>query len=109
DASVSALHARLEATQRGLRVEDLGSTNGLYVGGALVRAALLPGPHASFVIGRTTISVLPRVEQADEGDDEPIVGLIGRSHQMRQLAQKIRRYAALRAPVLLQGESGTGK
>ncbi len=109
DASVSAVHARLAATKRGLQVEDLGSTNGLYVGGALVRSALLSGPHASFVIGRTTISVLPRSEVPDEPDDEPIAGLIGRSYQMRKLARQIRRYATLRAPVLLQGESGTGK
>jgi DNA-binding NtrC family response regulator len=103
------MHARLKATDRGLRVEDLGSTNGLYVGGALVKAALLRGPQCSFVIGRTTVSVLPRRASAVDEDCEPIPGLVGRSQQMRRLWAQVRRFAKLRAPVLLQGESGTGK
>jgi DNA-binding NtrC family response regulator len=36
-------------------------------------------------------------------------GLLGRSAQMEQLAQSLRRIAAVNSTVLLQGESGTGK
>src|ERR1044071_7053259 len=41
DRTVSAKHARIDATPRGVRVEDLQSKNGVYVGGARVQTAWL--------------------------------------------------------------------
>ena len=109
DAAVSALHVKLEATDMGVRVEDLGSRNGIYVGGVRVERALLRGAGASFVIGRTTISVRKELGDDELGSEQPVPGLIGSSAPMRRLASDIRRYANLRGPVLLLGESGTGK
>lgn len=109
DRWVSARHVRLSATDVGLRVEDLGSTNGLYVGGALVREARLTAPYSSFAIGRTTVCVNPVAQEEPIEKVEPIEGMIGRSVAMSNLAAEIRRYARLSAPVLIQGESGTGK
>ena len=44
-----------------------------------------------------------------DGRFEPLPGMVGRSPAMQQLSRLVRRIAALRAPVLLLGESGSGK
>jgi DNA-binding NtrC family response regulator len=109
DRAVSARHFRLRAHASGLIAEDLGSKNGLFVGGAVVRAALLNGPHSHFVAGRTTVTIVARAEQEPLDTDAPLPDVVGSSAPMRRVAREVRRYARLRAPVLLQGESGTGK
>lgn len=110
DRTVSAVHARLSATPAGILVEDLASRNGVYVGSARVPAARLASALSSFVIGRTTVTVREIAEGAPAiPNDEPIAGLVGSSLPMRRLASEIRRSAGLRAAVLLQGESGSGK
>ena len=109
DRTVSACHCAVKATPRGLAVEDCGSLNGVFVGGARVKSALLSGAIASFVIGHTSVVV----REVREGDDEVaqarVPGLVGCSEAMQRVAREIVRHAALRAPVLIQGESGTGK
>ena len=112
DPTVSARHARIEVTATGIFVEDLASRNGVLVGAARVPGAWLGGASSSFVIGRTTIT-LRGLARTTEGhshfrraDARPRPAS---SLPMRQLAADIRRYAELRAPVLLQGESGSGK
>jgi len=108
DPTVSGRHVGVTALATGIVVEDLGSKNGVFVGGARVGKATLRGGQGCFLIGRTTITVRP-------GSDRPaapvalIPGLVGSSGPMRRLAEEIRRVAVLDAPVLLQGESGTGK
>jgi DNA-binding NtrC family response regulator len=39
----------------------------------------------------------------------PLPGIVGTSEPMRRIAEEVRRHAATRAPILIQGESGTGK
>ena len=43
DPTVSRHHLRLDASQQGFRVRDLGSKNGVLLDGILVRDAWLPG------------------------------------------------------------------
>ncbi|HEX4337431.1 MAG TPA: sigma 54-interacting transcriptional regulator [Polyangiaceae bacterium] len=110
DRTVSAVHARLSATASGILVEDLASRNGVYVGSARVPVARLASRLASFVIGRTTVTVREVGERtASVPNDDPIPGLVGSSLPMRRLSAEVRRSAGLRAAVLLQGESGSGK
>lgn len=108
DPTVSGLHARVTAEATGIVVEDLGSRNGLLVGGARVAKATLRGSHGEFVIGRTKLRIEPAGEPGREAR-AVLPGLIGSSAPMRRLAEEIRRVAILDAPVLLLGESGTGK
>ncbi|HVU04697.1 MAG TPA: sigma 54-interacting transcriptional regulator [Polyangiaceae bacterium] len=110
DRTVSARHARLRATAGGVYVEDLASRNGVWVGGARVSQAHLSPGAASLVVGRTTLTVrsLQEARALPERFD-PIPGLVGGSVPMRRLTAELRRCASLRAPVLLQGESGAGK
>jgi len=109
DRAVSRAHCAIVANDTGLVVEDLGSRNGVFVGGARVPSALLLGRAAYFVIGRTVVNV--RAECADDSLllEAGLPGLIGQSAPMRRVAAEVRRHAGNKVPVLLQGESGTGK
>ncbi|MEI9948644.1 MAG: sigma 54-interacting transcriptional regulator [Pseudomonadota bacterium] len=109
DPAVSSLHCRLRVMESGIFVEDLASKNGLYVGGARVSSALLSESGAAFVVGRSAVCVrtVERDEQLDPSD--PLPGVIGSSAPMLRVARLVRRHAKSRVPILLQGESGTGK
>jgi DNA-binding NtrC family response regulator len=108
DTTVSGRHCR--AVHRGASVEvtDLGSRNGVRVGGVRVhRATLLPG--SCFELGHTRVRVEAARSIPDAEEGAPLPHLVGRSRPMLQLAAAVRKVAPLRLPVLLRGESGTGK
>ena len=107
DARVSARHCRIEHVGARLEVTDLGSRNGVHLGGARVAQARL-GIGAAFEVGRTTVRVEPRAATGSE-EGAILPGLLGRSRAMRCLAASTRRIAPLRLPALIRGESGTGK
>lgn len=108
DPTVSGRHVSVTGGQGGVIVEDLGSKNGLFVGGARVKRATLALQHGEFVIGRTTVKIEPAAAAVPDG--APLLpGLIGASAPMRRLAEEVQRVAVLDAPILLLGESGTGK
>ncbi len=108
DRTVSARHCELLADERGVTVTDLGSKNGVFVGGARVAQARLDASAASFVIGRSTVTVGP-LREGDGGGGAVLPGIVGSSEAMRRVAEEVRRHAGTRAPILIQGESGTGK
>jgi DNA-binding NtrC family response regulator len=105
DPTVSGLHCRLEVLATGLEVVDLASRNGVVLGSGWVGQALLSGPRSEFSIGATTVHI-ESVEHASSADD---LGLLGKSESLARVRDAIRKCAALRAPVLIVGESGTGK
>jgi DNA-binding NtrC family response regulator len=120
DPAISARHARIEVARGRARLVDLGSRNGTWLGGARVVEAALP-PGVCAILGHSTIA-LEAAAAGDEGaragavdadgpDDEgePLPGAIGRSAEMRALARTVRAFAPLSAPVLVRGESGSGK
>ena len=111
DPAVSACHLTLAATEGGLRVEDTGSKNGTFLGGVRVDSALVTTERASLLLGRSRISAAVVAPQGSRALslDAKIPELVGTSEPMRRLVHEIRRVARLGAPVLLQGESGTGK
>jgi len=109
DRRVSSRHCSIAATSSGVIVEDLKSKNGVFVGSARVTLAHLPSTGGSIVIGNTTIVVRPDRGQATTSIETPIPGLIGSSLAIQRVAADIRRHARMRAPVLILGESGTGK
>jgi DNA-binding NtrC family response regulator len=107
DPTVSARHCELSADEQGVSVADLGSKNGVFVGGARVPRARLDASAASFVIGRSTVTV--RLARGSGAARAPLPGIVGCSEPMLRVAEEVRRHAGTRAPILIQGESGTGK
>jgi DNA-binding NtrC family response regulator len=109
DPKVSSLHCEVDAT-RGLRVRDLGSKNGTWVGTVRILDALL-APGDVITVGDTRIRVSPAaapVELALHEQDD-FFGLVGASSALRALTARLARLAATDTTVLLHGETGTGK
>jgi DNA-binding NtrC family response regulator len=109
DPTVSGRHCRVTHTGDAVAITDLGARNGVWVGGVRVSRAALPIGGAC-EIGCSTV----RIHAGDTGCDRdldapPLPGLVGSSPAMRALAASARRVAELRLPVLVRGESGTGK
>lgn len=113
-------HARVVYTPRGYKLEDLGSGSGTWVDGVPVSSTTL-APGMRVEIGRarmlvTRIDAPRRVpEPALELDDDglelppPQHRLIGNSKLLRTLRRQLERLAKLPLPVLIHGETGTGK
>jgi transcriptional regulator with GAF, ATPase, and Fis domain len=110
DREVSRLHAELEPTDRGTWVRDLGSRNGTFVDALQVAAALLPdGAHIR--VGGTDVVLRYPAEASpiELWPHDRFGGLIGASTPMRELFAQMSRVANADAPVLILGETGTGK
>jgi DNA-binding NtrC family response regulator len=112
DPTVSRRHAALEPTAKGAyRVHDLGSTNGTVVDGVRIDGAYVRGgEHVRF--GSTAVR-LETTEARGEGTPLPNAMRFGRtfgaSIAMRRLYPLCERLAKARVPVVIEGETGTGK
>jgi DNA-binding NtrC family response regulator len=89
-----------------LELEDLGAPGGVRIGGAWVQRARLP-LEGVFQVGQRTVCVGRAA--GGEPPHQPLPGMVGTSALMQRLAALVRRSARLRVPVLLLGDSGTGK
>ena len=92
----------------GVRLTDLGSTNGTYVDRVRVTQAELFGDEL-IRIGTTVL----RLEREDGGWLPPAASefgkLIGASPEMRRLYPLCERLAQSSVPIIIEGETGTGK
>ncbi len=110
DRSVSRRHVELSLAEDGVRVCDLGSTNGILVGGSRISDAVVP-LGSTLVLGETELVIremverypLPLSRRRRFGD------LIGSSAAMRQVYALLERAAEVDMTVLIEGETGTGK
>jgi DNA-binding NtrC family response regulator len=110
DPEVSRRHASVEVSHGDLRLRDLNSTNGTSVEGVRAIEVLLRGGE-QVKIGATLIRVelelkptpvaIPKV--ASFGD------LLGSSLAMRRLYPICQRLAESDVPLVIEGETGTGK
>ncbi|MDP1922146.1 MAG: sigma 54-interacting transcriptional regulator [Myxococcales bacterium] len=109
DSSVSGQHVELDPRPDGVYVKDLGSTNGTLIGGARVEAALVAS-QAVISIGRTLLA-LSMTDEREDGIEGPteFEGLVGGTAVMRRLFGLVEKLAVTETPVLLLGETGTGK
>jgi two-component system, NtrC family, response regulator HydG len=110
DVEVSRRHAVLDGSESPLRLTDLASTNGTFVNGVKVLDAHLFGGE-SVRVGQTTL----RVELVKEAAQVPLTQgscfgrTLGGSFEMRRLYPLCERLAATAVPVIIEGETGTGK
>jgi transcriptional regulator with GAF, ATPase, and Fis domain len=110
DREASRRHAALEIVPGGIRVTDLDSTNGTYVDRVRVFDALLEGGEI-LRIGTTNMSV--DLQSARQRAAVPIAErfgrMLGRSLEMRRLYPLCARLAQANVPLIIEGETGTGK
>ncbi len=109
DGTVSRLHVQLEPQADGVRVKDLGSTNGTLMGGARIGEALVEH-HGTLSMGRSVLSVAATDVAIATGEGPATLdGLVGSSPQMRHLFSLVEKLAPTDTPIILLGETGTGK
>ncbi len=109
DAEVSRRHAAIAVSSDHVQIVDLGSTNGTTVNGVVIKEASLYGGEV-IRVGRSVVS-LQRGEGrvADLGIATSFGRILGESMAMRRLYPVLEKLASLERPVLVEGETGTGK
>ncbi len=110
DRTVSRQHAVVENEGGVLTVRDLSSRNGTTYHGAKITSLKVPwGAH--LLVGQTQVAVLPTqgVKLKELSSRSELAGLVGDSLAMRQLFAEIERLAPTELPVLITGETGSGK
>ncbi len=111
DELVSGTHFELLVQEQGICLRDLNSRNGVYIHGTRVSEALLE-IGAVFRVGGTSIKIVSTATVSMPVSDRDHFGeLYGDSPIMREAFAELERVAALaeRLPVLVTGETGTGK
>ncbi|MEO1173988.1 MAG: sigma 54-interacting transcriptional regulator, partial [Myxococcota bacterium] len=107
DRRVSSRHAAIEVGDDGIRIADLGSTNGTHYLGTRAEHITL-GAGGVITVGATELrirgfSAAPHTHATTYG------GLVGDSAPMQSLFASLEKLEPLDSSVLLLGETGTGK
>jgi DNA-binding NtrC family response regulator len=111
DAGVSRRHLAVEVCGVRLRVTDLGSTNGTRINGIAVTDAYVIGGER-LQLGDTIIEIArseAALERPEARAAEAFGLTVGRSPQMQRLYPLCQRLALADVPLVIEGETGTGK
>jgi two-component system response regulator HydG len=110
DRTVSRRHVSLDVVGSRARITDMSSKNGTSVNGLAIADAYLEGGEL-VKIGSTTFRL--ELESSVVEPKLPAVtsfgGVIGASTEMRRLYRLCEKLAAADVPVIIEGETGTGK
>lgn len=109
DKKVSAVHLEVLATERGVRLRDLGSRNGSFIGDTRVGEVFLTKP-AFITCGDSILEFAPSgPEQVEVPEVNGFGPLVGTSSGMRSVFERLRKAAPTDLTVLVLGETGCGK
>ena len=110
DPTVSRFHCELRSTEEGVRIQDMGSSNGTVVDGLRVEDAWLRD-GSQIVIGSSSLLFRIGSESVriDMSGTDGFGELVGRSLPMRRVFGMLSRCAKSEVTVLIEGETGTGK
>jgi DNA-binding NtrC family response regulator len=110
DRQASRRHLTLELEGARLHVVDVGSTNGTWAGSIAIRDAWLSGGE-TLQVGATVLRFDrgPKPQEQRLPTDTHFEGVLGVSREMRRLFPLLQRLAASTVPVVIEGETGTGK
>jgi DNA-binding NtrC family response regulator len=116
DASVSRQHARLELSGDGARVTDLGSRHGTFVEGQQVGSAAESVAYGSIIrAGKNILLLVEDIEPYAQPPHSITASFLGTRRgvvggpALVQAWRQAQQVAALTQPVLVRGESGSGK
>lgn len=109
--AVSRFHCEIGIDANGPWLKDLGSSNGTEVDGVGVREVLLRDGSLIKLSDAVTISFKLLNEKSDLplSKSDQFGGLIGTSAVMRACFAQLERAAQTSRPLLIEGETGTGK
>ncbi len=110
DAAVSRRHATFSVSDGRIRVKDLGSSNGTFLGDTrVVEADISIG--AVLTLGNTSLAIHPSwwIREVTPSTARQFGELLGESVAMREIFAILERVAYADVGVLIEGESGTGK
>ncbi|HET9626528.1 MAG TPA: sigma 54-interacting transcriptional regulator [Kofleriaceae bacterium] len=109
DPQVSRRHAELAVVPEGLRIKDLGSTNGTWWQGSKVGEVVVPS-GATVQFGATPVRISAAEAMSLPPSERDHFGaMAGKSVAMRELFAVLEMASPSDATVLIEGESGTGK
>jgi DNA-binding NtrC family response regulator len=110
DDTVSRQHLEVVRARDGIVVRDLGSTNGVRIGGARVTEALVePGAVVSLGEVDVVVRLEPDTVDIPPSEASSFGRALGTSLTMRRIFALLERIAPSMATVLITGETGTGK
>ncbi len=110
DPSVSYQHAEIIVDEAGHLLNDANSTNGIFMMGHRIRSVYLR-PGSSFQVGNNLLTF----ESSEDMVSIPLSirnrfgNAIGHSVKMREMFAVLERAATSDLPILIHGETGTGK
>jgi two-component system nitrogen regulation response regulator NtrX len=109
DPQVSRRHAEVAVVPEGIRIKDLGSTNGTWWQGTKVGEVVVPS-GATVQFGATPVRIsAAEAMSLPPSDHDHFGAMAGKSVAMRELFAVLEMASPSEATVLIEGESGTGK
>jgi DNA-binding NtrC family response regulator len=109
DAQVSRRHAEVAIVPEGIRIRDLGSTNGTWWQGTKVGEVVVPS-GATVQFGATSVRIsAAEARSLPPSEHDHFGAMAGNSVAMRELFAVLELASPSEATVLIEGESGTGK